>query len=333
MGGLNNFTFAAAIIDLVRDASVQFDTRLLSYYRRAVKATRVPVDDVPIEGAYDSSPQAAEALRLKRALQNHYSDVVTADVELLHRISSDPVYGLGPEKETALNRGEGVVRPAHLRQKAVLSPMVDTLDLALQNLTMRTGSAGWNIQDIMNETESLDLGTHLVGLGILVDRHYKDADPSREYNPVATALAAEATVSSRSHGMVLGGEPSTPVSSEILQLSLSVLRAYNRLFASVPEAKDLVLPTDLSDLEKNANDVIPFSFIGRCVRIGVVSEGISPTRYYHFGVSSKIGSRYPDSLYATDFTADHVVTTAEYSSVAFEEYKQVLAGENGLVLR
>ena len=172
----------------------------------------------------------------------------------------------------------------------------------------------------MTEAEEIELGTHLVGLAVLVDQTYKNKSQDGKYNPVASTMGAETTVGSRYVPMLLGAEPRPVISPKVEQKGMKVVDAYNELFTSVPEGEGLLLPTSLSTILDKTDELDMLKIVGRCVRVG---EDLRDKRVvYHWAITMDMDSvrvgglraveTYPLCLKTVEFRRPDVVTSEEF---------------------
>lgn len=327
-----NLKFFMAIDELVRRNMKRFETELLPLVQQCVADTKVPVSDVPLEGYYHETPELAEFLKNLRALQNNKSDIVTDNVRKLHDIYSNPVFGIAPGNYTAINQGIGVLTGGNqVVVQSVISPMHDALSIAIMNFTSANG-CNWDIQGIMEQTENIELGINLVGLGVMVDRFYKKKYGL--YNPVATTAAGETTVASRLAGRHLGIEEDSP-DPEIEAKGFEVLKAYNKLFSSYPEGQGIIISTEKARVFNLVGTMGPYSLAKRCVRIAY--DLISGEHYqwaiafdprFRSGFESDNGiddeiddekDEYYSNLSVIDFRTRNLVTTQDITECDLKE--------------
>lgn len=312
---INNFTFFAAIDDLVRKSMKEFETRLLPVVIQACEETGVPIRQVPIEGYYHETTKLRDYFIHLSALQDNFTETVTDAVRKLHDIYSRPVFGLAPGKWTVLNQGEGVIsHPDGRIQKSIISPMYDTLGLATRKVMAEQGPDALGIDAIMDATEGFETGVHLVGFSVMVDRTYKREQNKPMYNPVATTMGAETTVLSRFKPVTLGGGLISYVSEEVEQKGMEIVAAYNELFRAHPEGQGLQLPTEKWVIFRKADDMNFDKIPGRCVSIAVDSTQI-PEIHYHWAVvrGDEIGDY--EGLRVLEFRSDELVTTEKFRQI------------------
>ncbi len=303
---MKNLTFFITIDELVRESMKQFETRLLPTVKQAVLNTGVPVVDIPLEGYYHETSKLSEFLTNLRALQNNESDVVTDSVRKLHKIYSNPVFGLYPAHTTKINKGRCVPIGDNIADKtSVISPMYDSLGLAVVRVVTEYGF-NFSIESLMKELESQrEIGTGLVDLAFLVDKKYKQFSGS--YNPVALAAAAESTIGSRACCRCLGIDEDV-LDKEVEHKGIEVISAYNKLFQSYEEGHGLNITTDMKELE-NASVGVSLSLLkGRCVALANnIFEGV----WYHWAiVGNEDDYEGPyEGLKVVEFTSRSVITT------------------------
>ncbi len=318
--GLTDFTFFAVVDLLVRDNMKKFETRLLPTLREAGNSTvNGLIKDVPPEGYYSETSELKEYLNILRAMQNNEGANVTSDAIIkMRNIYDRSLFGLGPSKPNKYDFEKKALEWDPSMGYAALSPMHDTLSLAIKHVLDRDGFDGMEIQNIMRETENVDLGEHLVGLAVLVDRMYAKKN-NGVYNPVACTLAAETTVGSRASVAFGGGQSMPELSPEVEEMGLKIIKGYNQLFSEYPEGKGLNITDKPKEIRKLAKAVAAEQVLGRCVMVAI-DEHVDPPMYYHWGVTldKDKDTGYPFHTVAVDFLDDHIVTSEKYREQVFD---------------
>jgi hypothetical protein len=280
----------------------EFEKELFPVADRAVKDAGFEIRSYPKEGYYHD--KLADFFDRIRTLQNNFTETVTPAIKKLHEIYTTPIFGIKQARPTALNPDDVYYKKddaLHPSQPVTISTMIDPITVASD----RTGPA-WTIEKIMKAVDRDNLGTCLVGFGIVVD----EIDRARKgkYMPFATCMACETTVLTREKSMIMARpcpEIEWKVSSEVEEYGKRVIDGYRYLFAKHSKINlklPYVTPENVEELLDDADSM------ERCVNLNAdfLTRRLDP--YYHWAIRFSSNGVYE----IADFFADRIVTTIEW---------------------
>ncbi len=299
---VNNLDFFRAEESTIRAAMRQFEAGLFPIADQAVKDAGFKIRSYPKEGYYHD--KLADFFDRIRTLQSNFTETVTPAIKKLHEIYTTPIFGIKQARPTALNPDNVYYKQSstvHPSQPVTISTMVDPITVASD----KTAPA-WTIEKIMNAVDRDNLGTCLVGLGIIVDQI--DREIKGKYMPFATCMACETTVLTREVCSIMGRpqtETEWQVSPEVEEYGKRVIDGYRSLFDKHSKIT-LKLPyVTLQNFEKLFDDAPSME---RCVNLNADFLTRRPDPYYHWTIRFSSNGIYE----IADFFADRTITTSEW---------------------
>jgi hypothetical protein len=254
---VDNRIFLLGLDVLYRNAMKGFESdRLLDCARRVAQELNIQPADGPIEGYYTETPKLEEYFRLMRSLQEveerQESTVHNMEeFQLLWELTNSPIYGRPQRAEKLLPKGRDPL------SQALKDAANRQVPWRADSLVMRAHQAAQEYDDIS-----------LVGLA------------ARAKDSIMLAALRESVVL-YAEDITLGPD-FEPKLRYVWQVDAELTHAANRFI----QAFNHFVPGGLPDAEAtNAEVYYKYAqdndFIGRCVRIGQLSED-GP--YYHWGI-------------------------------------------------
>jgi hypothetical protein len=285
----------------IRIAMKQFETGLFPVADQAVKDAGFRIARYPKEGYYHD--ELGDFFDRIRTLQNNFTETITPAIKKLHEIYTTSIFGIKQARPSALNPDDVYYKGDTLHPSApvTISTMIDPITVASD----KTGPT-WTIEKIMNAVDRNDLGTCLVGLGIIVDQI--DRETRGKYMPFATCMACETTVLTREVCTIMGRADSGiewKVSPEVEEYGKKVIDGYRSLFEKHSKVA-LKLPYVTSENVKKLLDHA--DSMERCANLNIDYLTRRSDPYYHWAI------RFSDNgvWEVIDFFANRIVTTVEW---------------------